>query len=313
MNFREYAILHDEMTSLGAPECPDFANARTAWDLAQAYATTAQEPTGRVTDLDPEELVAYLDQLTLHRLPEMPGAAASHVQDRLTQEVRAALIVHVPVILDALRGPFTAAAKQVTKAAETGIRAGMSAADVIDLDTPAAITAWRALPEHVGTLNDIARLRVQMSESLGISPSITPAAAALGEQVDYTAAFTHPATGVTSGYGTSAGHWLSLALATGGKLTLNNPDDVDTILYGEGDSPGYIVCAASAVVRDADRAELMLYRHDWIPTWMDAAQLDQLIEQGMVVAAHANATRPADRYPAISTDRPTSRRVSWAG
>lgn len=66
-------------------------------------------------------------------------------------------------------------------------------------------------------------------------------------------------------------------------------------------------------MRDADQAELMLYRHDWIPTWLDAAQLDQLIEMGMVVAAHANATRPADRYPAISTNRPTRRRLSWVG
>ena len=43
----------------------------------------------------------------------------------------------------------------------------MTAQEVIDLDAPEALTAWKSLPEHLATLQRIAAAQVQLSEALG--------------------------------------------------------------------------------------------------------------------------------------------------
>lgn len=302
-NVPELTALRTQLDSRKVPRCTDLDKAIDAHNVIQASMTAPVPLPERVADQTPADLVDLMTAMATRHNSASIAAAGGQLQAALALEARAALVAHMPAILKALRPAFDKAAKAVHAATELGIRPNMTAEDIIDLDSPEAIAAWRGLKEHLNTLSDIGLIRIRLSKMLQIAPQITDSQAAVGETVDFTACFVDPSTGLRSGYGsgTSQWRWLSLAMATNGKLRLNDTAEVEQILHGDGESPGWIVCAASAVVSDDDGRRLMLYRHQWIPSWLDQTQLDSLIDAGFVVAARPALTRPADIYPHMST------------
>jgi hypothetical protein len=147
----------------------------------------------------------------------------------------------------------------------------------------------------------IAELWIDLCQTLDLPPNVTHPAMMVGERPDFTVCFVDPSTRLTTGYkpgGNSAWRWLSLAIATGGKLRLNSPEEeADVPLNGVGESPGWIVCGAGALITDENRRQLQLYQGDWIPSWVEPDQVDHLIDNGVVIAAEPGRERPADQYP----------------
>lgn len=299
-NMRGLAALLGKLDAYAIPRHPDIDKAIAAHDFIQKFLTAPRTHEGRILDLDEDQLAEHLTEAAVRTDPRFLGPSATSMQGRLVNEAAHILVhEHLPTILDGLRVPFTKAAKGVFAVAKAGVRPGMDAEDVLALEDISAVKAWRALPEHVRTLDNIAALRIELSEVFGIAPTISHPQAVLGETVDYTACFVHPDSGVTTGWGTqgTVHRWLSLSIATNGRLRLNDPDKVDVILHGEGESPGWIVCGGGAVVKDDAGRDLHLYQHDWIPSWVEADQVDRLLERGLIVAARPEAIRPSDKQP----------------
>jgi hypothetical protein len=268
-----------------------------------------------LTSLEPDEITDVWRRQVIAADPQMAGAASAVMQAALWQEAKAALRDHVPVILKALRPVFDKAAKAVSKAVATGIQPGSDAQDVLNLGKPDAIAAWQTLGSDTDTLSSIAHLWVDLCQTLDLPPHVTKAAHMIGERPDWTVCFVDPKTNLISGYhleGNAQWRWLSLAIATGGRLRLNSPEEAERMLDGDGDSPGWIICAAGALVWDDDRRNLQLYRGQWIPSWVSQDQLDNLIDSGLVIAAKPDAVRPDDQHPLGSDGNPLPKRSAFA-
>lgn len=302
-NMPDLIALRTQLDARKVPRSAALDAAITAREHVQMAMTASPALPERVSDLDPGQIVDLVTRLATSMDERNRGQAGNRLHSKLEQEAADALREHVPVIVKALSPTFAKAAKVVHAAAAAGIRPNMSAEQVIDLDSPEAVTAYRRVNEAFGTLDGIARIRVRLSQMLGLAPQVTPAQAAIGEHADYTACFVAESTGLTSGYREAGDvwQWLSLSIATGGKLTLNDEATVRRILELDGDSPGWVVCGGSAVVTDDDGRQLMLYTGDWIPTWVDAEQVHRLIDLGAVVAARPGSPRPADVFPLSAT------------
>lgn len=291
--------LRTQLDAYKVPRCADLDAAVTASEHVQAAMTASPGLPDRVSDLDPDQIVDLVTRLATSMDEANRGQAGNRLHAKLQQEAADALRDHVPAIVKALSPAFAKAVEVVNAAAAAGIRPNMTAEQIIDLDSADAVAAYRPLNDAFGTLSDIARIRVRLSQMLGLAPQVSPAQAAIGERVDFTACFVDQSTGLTSGYSEtgSVWRWLSLSIAAGGKLTLNDEATVRRILELDGDSPGWVVCGGSAVVTDDGGRQLMLYTNDWIPTWVDDEQVDTLVDGGFVVAARPEAKRPADMYP----------------
>lgn len=311
-NIREIHDLLLDLDALGVPRHPDVDKAIESNNLIQCEIRQERTLPGRLLELDADALRDRFTEIASRADERWADVAVTKMQSALTTEAFTAMVDYAPTIIKKLRPTFGKAAKVVNEAAQTGIRPGMAAQEVIDIGDQAAVEAWRTLAEPTDTLHRIAAIRVRLSEMFGICPAVTQAQHNIGERVDWSSCFTHPDSGVTVGFGTvnSQHRWLSLAIATGGRLRLNDPEETAVILHGQGESAGWIVCAAGALVHDGERRDLQLYQADWVPTWVDADQIDHLIDGGFVVAARPDAKRPADQYPHGSEGNPIPRRTS---
>lgn len=298
-NLRAIGALLDRLATHGVTRNTDADKAITVAAHAQRAATDfTMAIDGPARDLAPEQVRSLL---VTHAVASMPGQISAGIEmlhGILTREVLDVLRADAPRIINELRPEFDAAAEGVYAAVKAGVQAGMTTDNVIDL-TPAAIAAWRALPGYLSRLDNIAAVRIEMTRVLGIPPLIDRGAELMGERIDYTACFTHPDSNVTAGYAEGRPHrWLSLATATNCRLRLNDPDETQLILYGEGESPGWTVTAHAAIVYDADGRALHLYQGAWVPRWVDQAQLDRLIDKQIVSAARHDKVRgDGDAYP----------------
>lgn len=300
-HLRDLASYLARLDAYGVPRHPGIDKAFVLNDHVQGLMSLPTVP-DHLLGLEPDQVTDVWRQLAMTSGGSSAPIenAANLLQGRLWENAKTALADHVTVILEHLRPHFTEAATAVTAAAETGIKPTADAQSVIDLDSPDAITAWRNLRPSAEKLADIARLWVDLCETLQLPPHVTQAARAVGERPDWTVCFVHPQTGITSGHhldGTAPWRWLSLAIATGGSLRLNSPEEAQRMLHGDGESPGWIICAAGALVRDDEGRELQMYRGQWLPTWLDQEQTDRLIDSGFVVAAKPAALRPPDKTP----------------
>ena len=301
-NLRELDTLVDQLEQFGVPRSPRFDAASRNYALLQEYGNRDVPIRNDLASLDAGALSEEFDRLLSRANTASVSAVQSRMQVQLTLEAVAALQEHVPTILGKLRPAFARAAKVVATATAAGIVPNMTAQDVINLDSPDALESWRSLPENLGTLQVIAAARIALSEWLDVAPSKNHWQLKWGEQVDYTACFTHPASGIISGYSRNAqtwNQWLSLSIATGGRLRLNDPDETERMLHGDGASPGWVLSAHSAIVYDDEGRALHLYREygDWIPQWVEPEQVAHLVDAGVVVAAKPDAVRPADKRP----------------
>lgn len=295
LNLQEAAALVASLDRLDVPRSRQLDKVLATAETVQTF--TLPEPE-RVADLKAADLERLLVRTAIAWDPRLVDSAKGAIRTRLEVEAADALRDHVPAICKALAPTFAEAAGKVWTAAQTGIRPNMSANDVIDLDSGDAIAAYRELVPAFTTLSTIADIRINLCRMLDLAPSLTPSQLAIGGTVDYTTLFTHPDLGIAGGYrGSSPWRWLSLAIFTNGRMTLNDDETVRRILGADLDSPGWVVCAGSCVVTDDDARQLHLYTDDWIPTWVDDDQLAHLVDKGLVIAARPDAVRPPDRRP----------------
>lgn len=229
--FRDLA---PKLAPFGVKPHADIARGLAVYDAVAGLNTV--EPV-RVLDLTPEQAVEHT--FDRHRRTPYaggnPGVALHQtaVQDQLLAELQAVVHADMPRMLKELRPTFNAAAQALYLALDAGITAGMTAERVLALEDPRAVDLWRELPEHLAVLRSIANLRIQLSTELSVPPLKDPQA--IGA-MDYTACFTAPETGVTSGlHGgafNGADHaWLTLAAGTGRNLRLNDPDDTAAMIH----------------------------------------------------------------------------------
>ncbi|EGD44656.1 translation initiation factor IF-2 [Nocardioidaceae bacterium Broad-1] len=139
------------------------AAARGESDSVDVLHLSDEELLGRAREHAVTEAVARAGRST--RLDEV---GAAKVLTELAGSARRLLAGQVEDLLDQLRPEFDAAAGPVHAAAAAGIQPGQRAADVIDDDE--AVEHWRAVRHHVPTLERIGRLRIRLSEVLGVPP-----------------------------------------------------------------------------------------------------------------------------------------------
>jgi hypothetical protein len=226
-SFRELAA---KLEPFGVKPHPDVARGLAIYDAVSGLNTV---PSVRVLDLTPEQAIEHTFDRHRRASDQLgrPGISQhqTNVQDNLLKELQDVVQADVPRILKELRPKFDAAAKAVYTALDLGITSGISAERVLQLEDTRAVDVWRKLPDHLAALGNIARLRMLLSQELGVPPHPEAFATASGP-TDFTACFTAPETGVTSGLhvripGGTEHVWLALAADTGRRLRLNDPDE----------------------------------------------------------------------------------------
>ncbi|WP_374969924.1 hypothetical protein [Terrabacter sp. BE26] len=108
-----------------------------------------------------------------------------------------------------MRPRFNKAADALHRAAQLGIRPGMTADEVIALDNHDATTAWTALRGPVKTLDDISTARIALTDVAGLDPAPNP----FGPR-PYGAAFSTGAPNMAAPWGRSESDvdkWLRLS------------------------------------------------------------------------------------------------------
>jgi hypothetical protein len=218
-----------------------------AIDDATTQAATMPRPA--VLEMSADQAVAYAATLT-HYTPSptvYQNALAAVSNQAATEAADALRAGGLDDVIRALRPRFDAAAAILHEAVTHGITSATTAQDVIDKGTPEAIAVWQKLTGADTVLARIAAIRVSLSVSLGVAPTVqqmsqvnmTSSLATLG-YVDYSAAFTHPdaqAFGATGEFyfrnsPTLGIDWLKLAAFSGGRLRLNTPAEV-TAMYNQ--------------------------------------------------------------------------------
>ena len=154
-HLRDLAAFLDQLDRYGVPRDPRIEKAFALSEHAASLAIAQPTPAG-VLDFTPEQITDLWRHRVLTADTRWTGAASESIRGILFDEARAALRDHVPAILKTLRPKFDRAAKAVTRAAEAGITPNATAQDVIDLDSAAALTAWRELRPNAEVLSDIA-------------------------------------------------------------------------------------------------------------------------------------------------------------
>lgn len=104
-----------------------------------------------------------------HRLEADLRHAVVQIDEDATAHAASTLATLADEVLDQLSPRFDQAAAALHAAASHGIQPGATAATVIDL-APGAIAAWRDLPRHVRVLDDLADVRIRMTELLQLAP-----------------------------------------------------------------------------------------------------------------------------------------------
>lgn len=130
----------------------------------------------------------------------------AEVLDEVAAAVGECLRDHADTILDQLRPRFDKAAGELHKASQLGLHAGITADTVIGLASPRAITAWRALPDHAATLDEVASIRLDLANVLEVAPEPNP----FGPR-QYGAAFDTAKEWTTSTHRYGVHRWLRLA------------------------------------------------------------------------------------------------------
>lgn len=226
-SFRDLAT---KLEPFGVEPSPDVARGLAIYDAVAGLNTI--EPV-RVLDLTPEQAIEHTFDRHRRASDQLgrPGISQhqTNVQDQVLKELQDVVQADVPRILNELRPKFDAAAKAVYAALDLGITPGITAERVLELEDIRAVDVWRKLPDHLAALGNMARLRMLLTEDLGVPPRPEAFATAHGP-TDFTACFTAPETEVTSGLhtrvpGGSEHVWLALAAGTGRKLRLNDPDE----------------------------------------------------------------------------------------
>ena len=124
--------------------------------------------------LDRSALVEHIREHAARRVvTDTMAESVWQISLSLAQQAGDLLAERADDLISQLRPTFEQAAREITSATKAGIRAGITAEQVMDLG-PKAIAAWRSLPAHAATLDRIASARIALSETLGVAPSANP-------------------------------------------------------------------------------------------------------------------------------------------
>lgn len=204
------AALVDELRRRGIEVPAAALHGRDLLDTVAHERLVALPAPTSLLDLTAADLRSHVERLAfLARLQADLGESGAEVAKSLAGEVAAVLRDSLDPILAQLRPSFDAAGVAVHAAVRLGIQPGHRADAVIGLGDD-AVVAWRGLSAHVSVLDDIAGLRVRLTDALGTDPLPDPFNY---DQRAYAACFT------TSGGLWSARHedsrdrWLRLSAA----------------------------------------------------------------------------------------------------
>lgn len=211
--------------------------------LAVAEATQEDPPADLLTMTD-SKIRAYVEAISLRRHDRdgrgsMLGLAAGldPFRSTLAAQVHAASLPDLERISEELRPKFDEAVAPLHVAAQTyGITYATTPAEILDRDDEKVSRAYRAMREAWGRVDQIASLRIAMSQTFDLSPTLADVQDAMfpaivtGSRVNYSVVFaaTDDNWSLGDGYYIESGgrgglDWL--ALAAGG-LRLNSPAEV---------------------------------------------------------------------------------------
>lgn len=211
---RQVAALLAELTSLGVTLPDGVADAATVLEDA-ANGTLARQ----AADPLPFDVLLHLNRAELLEEVRARAVRAKVVDDlaeaawsvgaQIATATAALLRDKADDVLAQLRPPFERAADAVHHATTLGLHPGMTADDVIALANHDATTAWSALTGPVKVLEEIAAVRIAMTDVLDVAPAPNP----FGPRV-YGAAFSTHAPNMTAPWGRSESavdKWLRLS------------------------------------------------------------------------------------------------------
>jgi hypothetical protein len=184
-NFAALNNVHDRLATYGVKPHPAVAH---GFALHKAITATNETPDVRMLDLTPDEAVRHILDKSNRALSHI-NASRVQADDQLTREVFDVFKGDVDRIITELRPAFNKAATAIRQAISAGITPGMTADKVLTLESPDAITMWKDLPAHLDVIRDIADIRIDCSEEIGVEPQ--PYNAAAGA-MNYGACFIKP-------------------------------------------------------------------------------------------------------------------------
>ena len=165
--------------------------------------------------------------------------------DVLAAELAAALRDQSAAVVEQIRPEFDTALAVVLTAADCGITSTTDAASIVEQGNPKMLSAFRALPDAVSTLDAIGRLRDQLTEMCGVGDHRYPFAAyvhGVAGILDLEGAANlddktemrdevrwHGPVRVPVVVHRTGGKWLALLLA-GYTLRLNTGDEADAVV-----------------------------------------------------------------------------------
>ena len=124
-------------------------------------------------DLDPAEISRRVRDVTLDYLVRQSDAqrVTSEFRDRLALDVAHALRDVSDAIVTALKHRFDKALAVVQKAADVGLEPTSNAQTIVADGNAKQLTSWRELPAAVADLDQVARLRDQLTEWCDTGPA----------------------------------------------------------------------------------------------------------------------------------------------
>lgn len=172
-HFNALHNIHDRLAKYGIKPHPAVAH---GFALNDAIKATNDIPKVRILDLTPEDAANHvLDGA--NRAVNHINASRTRVENQLIREVFDVFKDDVDRIITELRPTFNKSATFIRQAISAGIRPGITADQVLALNNPEAITIWKELPAHLEVVRDIADIRIDFSELLGLEPQPFNAAA----------------------------------------------------------------------------------------------------------------------------------------
>lgn len=172
-NFAALHNIHDRLAQYGIKPHPLVAQ---GFAINDAIKATNDTPQVRILDLSPEQAVLHILDAS-NRASNHISASRTKADDQLIREVFDVFKDDVDRIITELRPAFNKAAAAIRQAIRAGITPGTTADTVLAMNNPEVITAWKALPTHLDVVRNIADIRIDLSEELGIDPQPYNAAA----------------------------------------------------------------------------------------------------------------------------------------
>jgi hypothetical protein len=197
--------------------------------------------------LGPDEVARRVRAAGIQAATQAATSATAGIEfrNKLTADIANALRDQCSSVVAEMRPAFAEAMTVVRAAAKAGITSTSDPAAIVESDTTAGLTAYRALPAAVRTLNTIGRLRDQFTPLCNVGPGNYPAAAFIGKGAtlldlegahnldDTTAMVTeqrwHGPVHIQRPVIRTGGRWLALVVA-GYTVRLNTGDEADQVV-----------------------------------------------------------------------------------